>query len=249
MSNKTVFITGCNRGIGKAIVERFLKCDNINIIMHARKETPEIIETIENYKKNHKVTFFPVYFDLQDSSAIEESCKNIIKNHKTIDVLINNAGTVMPNRSFLMQNMETIRKSFDINFFAQLQITQLIARSMIRNKKGNIINMASVAAFTGVEGQIEYVASKAAIVGMTKRLAVELAPFHIRCNAIAPGMTDTDMIKNMTDNMKNQLLNNTIGKRLALPEEIANIAYFLASDESSFINGQVIIANAGVEIK
>ena len=84
---------------------------------------------------------------------------------------------------------------------------------------------------------------------MTKRLAVELAPFHIRCNAIAPGMTDTDMIKNMTDNMKNQLLNNTIGKRLALPEEIANIAYFLASDQSSFINGQVIIANAGVEIK
>lgn len=247
MSFKTVFITGCNKGIGKAIVERFIKSKNVNIILHARKETPEFSELISKYNKNKNVTLFPVYFDLQDSLAIEESCKKIIKQHKTIDILINNAGMSLSNNAFLMQKMETIRKVFDVNFFAQLQITQLVARTMIKNKKGNIINMASAAAFTGIGGLIEYVTSKAAIVGMTKRLAFELSPYNIRCNAIAPGMTDTDMMKKMPEDTKNKLLDNTFVKRLALPEEIANIAYFLASDESSFINGQVIIANGGTK--
>ena len=212
--------------------------------MHARKETPNTIELINNWQKYKNATISPVFFDLQDSAAIEDACKKIIKQHRTIDILINNAGMSLPNNAFLMQKMETIRKVFDVNFFAQLQITQLIARAMIKNKKGNIINMSSLAAFTGIGGLIEYVTSKAAIVGMTKRLAFELSPYNIRCNAIAPGMTDTDMMKKMPENTKNKLLENIIGKRLALPTEIANIAYFLASDESSFINGQVIIANA-----
>ena len=243
---RTVIITGTNRGIGKAILERFAREQGVTIIAHARKESDAFLSEINELRRNFPdAEINPIYFNLAQPEELKESLSHALKKHKRIDVLVNNAGIVMPSKSFLMMDDYTLRNSFEINFFAQVKITQMITRAMIRNKSGAIVNMASVAAFSGIEGQFEYTASKAALVGMTRRLANELAPYHIRVNAVAPGMTQTDMIMQMDDSMRTELVQKTIGKRLGEPSEIANAVYFLASDEASFVNGQTLLVNGG----
>lgn len=243
---RTVLITGANRGIGKAIMERFAKEENITILAHARKETVDFSSLVTSIKKDFStIEIVPVYFDLTDSDQIKSALKDVLARHKKIDVLVNNAGVVLPSKSFLMTDVAEIRKSFDVNFFAQVLITQIICRAMIRNHGGAIVNMASIAAFSGVEGQFEYVSGKAAIVGMTRKLANELAPYNIRTNAVAPGMIETDMIMQMDNQMRESLMQSLVSKRLGHPSEIADVVYFLASEEASYINGQVLIANGG----
>ena len=243
---RTVIITGCNRGIGNAILKRFAREDGVCILAHARKETSGFLSDIASVKENYPgVEIIPFYCDLSDKDAVNASFSELLKNYKKIDVLVNNAGVVMPNTAFLMMDDNTLRTSFEVNFFAQVKITQMVCRAMIRNKGGAIVNMASIAAFTGVEGQFEYTCGKAAIVGMTNRLSKELAAYHIRVNAVAPGMINTDMIMQMEDNMREELINRTVSGRLGKPEEIANAVYYLASDEASFVNGQTLLVNGG----
>ncbi|MCQ2286671.1 MAG: SDR family oxidoreductase [Bacteroidales bacterium] len=243
---RTVLITGTNRGIGKAIMTRFAKEKDITILAHARKETPEFLSLIEETKaSNETINIVPVYFDLTNQEQIKDSLKAVLSVHKKVDVLVNNAGVVLPSKSFLMTDISQIRESFEVNFFAQVLITQTVCRAMIRNKGGAIVNMASIAAFSGIEGQFEYVSGKAAIVGMTRRLANELSAYNIRTNAVAPGMINTDMIMQMEENMRSALQSRLVSRRLGEPSEIANTVYFLASDEASYVNGQVITVNGG----
>ena len=243
---RTVIITGTNRGIGKAILERFAREEGITILAHARKETDGFLTMIGELKeRNPGVEITPLYFDLANPDEIMASLGQALKEHKKIDALVNNAGVVMPSKSFLMMDDNTLRTSFEINFFAQVKITQMVCRAMIRNKSGAIVNMSSVAAFSGVEGQFEYTAGKAAIVGMTRRLANELAPYHIRVNAVAPGMVNTDMIMQMNEQMRMDLCGKTVAQRLGEAPEIANVVYFLASGEASFVNGQTLLVNGG----
>ena len=243
---RTVLITGTNRGIGRAIMERFAKEENVTILAHARKETIDFSSLVTSIKKDFStIEIVPVYFDLTDSDQIKSALKEILTHHKKIDVLVNNAGVVLPSKSFLMLDMEQVRKSFEINFFSQVLITQIICRAMIRNNGGAIVNMASVAALSGVEGQFEYTCGKAAIVGMTRRLANELAPYNIRTNAVAPGMIQTDMIMQMSEELRTKLQNRLVCGRLGLANEIANAVYFLGCNESNYINGQVLPVNGG----
>lgn len=243
---RTVIITGTNRGIGNAILKRFAKEKDVCILAHARKESTEFLNDIEELKsKQPDIDIVPFYCDLSDQDSVKNGFSGLLKQYKTVDVLVNNAGVVMPSKSFLMLDDSTLRDSFEINFFAQVKITQLVCRAMIRNGSGAIVNMSSVAAFSGVEGQFEYTANKAAIVGMTRRLSNELAPYNIRVNAVAPGMTKTDMIMQMDDEMREKLISRVIANRLGEPEEIANAVYYLAGDEASFINGQTLIVNGG----
>ncbi len=243
---RTVIITGTNRGIGKAILERFAKEEEICILAHARKETEAFLNNLEELKNRHPgIEIVPVCFDLADPDELKAKIGQALKEHKKIDVLVNNAGVVMPSKSFLMMDDSTLRTSFEINFFAQVKITQMVCRAMIRNKSGAIVNMASVAAFSGVEGQFEYTAAKSAIVGMTRRLSNELAPYFIRVNGVAPGLINTDMIMQMNDEMRNSLVEKTIAHRLGNPKEVADVVYFLASDEASFVNGQCFLVNGG----
>lgn len=242
---RTVIITGTSRGIGRAVLERFAGEADVTILAHARKETPEFVGELKKIEEERGCRIVPFYFDLRNSGEIREELSRVLREHKKIDVLVNNAAVVMPSQSFLMASMEMIRESFEVNFFAQVQITQMVCRAIIRNRSGAIVNMASVAAFSGVEGQFEYVCGKAALVGMTRRLANELAPHHIRVNAVAPGMIDTDMLGQMEPEMRERLLGHSIARRMGKPEEIANAVYFLASGEASFVNGQVLIVNGG----
>jgi len=227
-------------------MERFAREDGVCILAHARKETLGFLEKINALKTKHpRLEVIPFYCDLKDADEVKNSFADILRRYKRIDVLVNNAGVQMPDKSFLMKDDTTLRGSFEINFFAQVKITQMVCRAMIRNKCGAIVNMVSKVAFSGAGGQFEYVTSKAAVVAMTLSLSKELAPYHIRVNAVAPSLVDTDMMKNIDGGLLATLLDRSIAQRLAEPAEIANAVYYLASDEASFINGQCLLVDGG----
>lgn len=245
LENKNAVITGCNRGIGRAILECFA-INGANIWACMRTITDELITTCNELSAKYNVDIKLVELDLSSEDSVKDAAKKIIGDKKPIDILVNNAGMVPESKLFQMSSINYMKEIFEVNFFSQMLFTQYIIRVMTRQKKGSIVNMASIAALDGGPAQIEYVSSKAAIVGATKKLAAELGIYNIRVNAIAPGMTNTDMVKNMREDLYENTLNNVIMKRLAEPVEIANAVMFLASDLSSFITSQVIRVDGGI---
>ena len=242
---KIALVTGSRGGIGMEIV-RALASDNVNVYAHARKPDTDFEEKLSGIAAETGMQIKPVYFDLSDSEAVKEGLKELIKAEKRIDILVNNAGVVSPNSLFMMTPMQQIKDVFEINFFAAMEVTQIVCRQMARNKEGSIINISSIAALDGEPAQLEYASSKAALIGATKKLARELGQFGIRVNAVAPGVTDTGMISGMEDKMREQILEKTVMNRVARPEEIANVVAFLASDKAGYITGQVIRVDGGI---
>ncbi|HQN15273.1 MAG TPA: SDR family oxidoreductase [Bacteroidales bacterium] len=245
LKNKTALITGSNRGIGKAILETFAR-SGANIVACARKETPEFIEYVKNIAKTYKVNTQTLFFDLTDENEIKESLKKLFNEKCQIDILVNNAGVA--HGGFLqMTSLSKIKEIFEINFFSQLLIIQYITKIMLRQKCGSIINIGSVAGMDSYPGYSAYGTSKAALIHATKTLSQEFAPYKIRINAIAPGLTATDMSLQMEEKASKVMISDSAMKRLATPQEIADTALFLASDMSSFINGQVIRVDGGMK--
>ena len=244
LNGKTALVTGTNRGIGRAILERFAE-NRANIFAHARKETPEFIEGISRLSEKYNIAITPLYFDLADTTALKEEIKNkIFLPKQKIDILVNTAG-IAHGGFFQMTPIAKIKEVFDINLFAQMEIIQLILKIMIKNQKGSIINLASVLGIDITAGSCAYGVSKAAFVAFTKTLAAEYAKYNIRVNAVAPGLIDTDMAKLMEEGAKNNLLNQSAMHRLGKPDEVADLVLYLASDKSSFINGQIIRVDGG----
>lgn len=244
LENKTAVITGCNRGIGKAILERFAS-NGADVFAVVRKETEEFSAFAQELEKKYSVKIIPVYAELTEEESIRAAAKQIIGEKIPIDILVCNAGVSLPLNSLAMTKMETIREVFQINLFSQMLLTQLIARNMMRNKKGSIIYISSSAAYDG-GANIEYSASKAAIIGEVRRLALEYGPFNIRVNAIAPGLTETDMGNSMDKEDEEIALSMNIMKRKGKPEEIADAVMFLASDMSTFMTAQVLRVDGGL---
>jgi 3-oxoacyl-[acyl-carrier protein] reductase len=244
LDNKTVLITGSNRGIGKIIVETFA-LNGASVWACARKETSEFKEFINNVSSNYNAPIRALYFDLTNEDEIKAAFKVLVTEKVKIDVLVNNAG-IAHGGLLQMTTLNTIREVFEVNFFSQLFIIQYISKLMMRQRSGSIINLASIAGLDGYPGYSAYGSSKAALIYATKTLAKELATYNIRINAIAPGLTETDMALQMDKKAKDTMLNNCAMQRLAEPNEIANTALFLASDLSTFINGQVIRVDGGM---
>ena len=146
-----------------------------------------------------------------------------------------------------MTSQTKLREVFDINFFSKMLLTQLITKKMCRQKSGAVVNISSSAGIDGNEGRVAYAASKAAVLSATKVLARELARHNIRVNAIAPGLTNTDMmVESTSDNALKEILDGSCMGRIAMPEEIANVALFLSSDLSSYMTGQVLRVDGGM---
>ena len=183
-------------------------------------------------------------FDLGDSGSIDSAIKGIIKEKKGIDVLVNNAG-VSYGTSLSMMPISRIKELFDINYFAQLQMIQLVTKVMIRQKRGSIINLGSVSGMEVYVGNLAYGSSKAALMYATKLLAKEYASYGIRINAVAPGTVHTDMDSARTEKQMEEVIGRTALKRGAEPEEIANVISFLASDSSSYMTGSVVVVDGG----
>lgn len=245
MQGKTVLITGCRRGMGLAMVEVFA-ANGANIYAHAREADDAFIENMAAIADRHQVAIWPVCFDMTDYGAMKLAIKNIMSDKRPLDAVINNAGITL-NSLFQMTSEAQLREQFEVNFFSVYLFNQYIARLMVRNQRGSIVNIASTAGEDGNPGKSAYGASKAALIAMTKSIAAELGEKGIRANCIAPGITDTDMLLTMPDHVVEEAKNSADLRRAGTPEEIAEAALFLASDLSSYITGQTIRVDGGLK--
>ena len=245
LKNKLSLITGSNRGIGFSILEK-LASEGSNIIAHSRKKNPEFTKKINFLKKKYNVEIKNINFDLLDVSEMKIELYKIFKEKKPIDILVNSAG-IIHGGLFQMTPIDDIRRVFDVNFFGLLELTQFISKYMIRFKKGNIINISSVAGLDLSSGNCAYGTSKAAVIAFSKTLSSELSSFGIKVNVVAPGLTNTDMAFSKEATKEREILSNSKKpfERMASPSEISDAILFLVSDESKFINGQVIRIDGG----
>ena len=245
LKNKTAVITGCSRGIGKKILEIF-SSNGATIFACTRSINEEFKKQIEELKKNFNNEIIPIQFNLNNESEIKKASSEILSTKKNIDILVNNAATIH-SAIFQMTSIKKLKEIFEINFFSQTLFTQYILKSMIKNKNGSIVYISSSSALDGNEGRSAYSSTKSAIIAQAKVLSRELGSYNIRVNTIAPGLTDTDMMK---DNTPIELIENFKSrislKRIGDPEEIANVALLLSSDLSSYITGQVIRVDGGM---
>lgn len=243
MKGRNIIVTGSNRGIGKAIVETFAKA-KANVWACARKSNPEFEAWLKQVAEENQVWIKPIYFDVADSEAINVGLRAIFDDGQPVDVLINNAGISIVG--FLgLTKIDDIKTLFTINYFSMLQIIQKVSKKMARAKKGVIINMGSLAGIESQPGKIAYGSSKSAVMLMTQCLAKELGPMGIRVNSIAPGPVETEMIHQYKDEILEQLAKESALRRLAKVEEIANVVLFIASDQASYINGEIIKVDGG----
>ena len=245
LPNKTAVITGCKKGIGKALLEEFSK-NGANIFACVRKIDDEFQSIIKKIQDKNKNEIYPVEIDLSNEQNVIKGAKEILAKKIPIDILINNAGVVFSS-IFQMTSSSKYKEIFDINFHSQILLTQFIIKAMIKNKNGNIVFISSSSGIDGNEGRSAYVASKAAIIGQAKVLSKEVGRFNIKVNTIAPGLTNTDMMRNNTpEKMTNEIVSKLSLGRVAEPKEIANVALFLCSELSDYITGQVIRVDGGM---
>lgn len=244
LEGKNAIITGARSGIGLATLQLFAK-NGCNCWAVVHRDDNVFLEEIRKWEKEYHVWIKTIYIDLGDSESIRNGFKGILSEKLSVDILVNAAGIVSPNRLFSMSKMEDIRKVMEVNFFSAIELIQLVCRPMMRQREGSIINIASIAAWGEDTSQMEYAASKAALVIATKKLARELGNAGIRVNAVAPGLTQTKML-DVLDEEHVELIKKGLGlHRFGTPEEIAEVCLFLASDKSSYVTGETIKADGG----
>lgn len=241
---KNVIVTGARTGIGRAIVEKMAE-QGMNVWACAHRKDEIFEQDMEQLATNYHVWIKPVYFDLENENDVKRGIKDIINEKLPINILINNAG--MPYGALLqMTSIKEMKRVFEVNYFSQVLIMQIVARVMMKQKSGNIINMASVVGIDGDIGYTAYGASKAALIFATKVASKELAAFGIRVNAVAPGLIETSMGKAMDESYQLKMIEGASLKRIGSPKEVANTVFFLASEEASFMTGQVLRIDGGL---
>ena len=243
MSNRVVFVSGASKGIGRAIALAFAK-SQYDVVIHYHQDIKGAEKTKEMCEA-FGVSSYLISFDVSNYEAIKQGVQTVLTFTQTIDVLVNNAGIIKDSLLLLMSE-EAIDSVIDTNLKGTLYLTKYVAKVMVKAKSGVIINITSATATIGNIGQSNYVASKAGIIGLTKAIAKELARYHIRCNAIAPGLIATDMSDSLTKAQQDQLLSHTIVKRLGTPSDVAQCALFLASEQAKYITGQVYYLDGGM---
>ncbi len=243
IGGKNAIITGARRGIGRAVVELFAQ-NGANIWACARTPDPDFERDMERLSQQYGVWIKPVYFDLADEASINKGIRGILGEKLPVDILINNAGASYAGL-FTMTPISALKDIFQINYFGQIQVMQLVLRSMMRQKSGCIVNMASIGGIETSPGYLAYGSSKAALIYATKTVSHEVGDYGIRVNAIAPGLTETIMGNVKPEEEIQKILDRSSLHRKADPAEIAKCALFLASDAASFITGQVLIADGG----
>lgn len=245
LKGKVALITGAGKGIGAAIAKEMAAQGATVIINYSHSEA-----AAENVKKEIEEAggrAETCRCDVSDYESVKKMVGDVIARHKRIDILVNNAGIVKD--TLLMRMAETdFDQVVDINLKGTFNCIQNVTRQMMKQRYGRIINLSSVVGIFGNAGQVNYAASKAGIIGMTKSVARELGSRGITVNAIAPGFIQTDMTDSLSDDMKNQMLGAISLGSFGKVEDIAYTAAFLASDRARYITGQVIQVDGGIRM-
>lgn len=241
--SKVAFITGATRGIGRAIALELAK-EGYNIALNYRTEN-EALESLKKEISDIGVECYPVQGDVSKAEDSERMTKEIIEHFEQIDVLVNNAGITKDNLILRMKE-EEFTDVINVNLVGTFNITKNVIKYMTKKRYGKIINLSSVVGISGNAGQSNYAASKAGIIGFTKSIAKELASRNITANAVAPGFIQTDMTNVLKDEIKEAIEGTIPLKRLGTAEDVAKVVKFLASEESSYITGQVINVDGGM---
>ena len=243
LHNKTAIVTGASKGIGKAISFDLAK-NGCNLFLISRTEK-DLEKTKSEILKiyNVKVHFFST--DIKNFNDVKDTFEKIFNIENKIDILVNNAGITKDNILARMTENDW-QDVIDINLTGYFNCCKHVIKNMIRNKYGRIINISSVIGSNGNTGQINYAASKAGLKGLTKSLSKEVGARNITVNSISPGFIETDMTKELKDSNKKNFLNNISLKRFGSVDEVAKLVSFIASDDASYITGQTITIDGGI---
>ena len=240
---KVAFITGGSRGIGKEVATKFAE-NGYNIVINYVSDKTDV-EKLRNEWESKGVKTLILKADVTKAEEVENVVKTAIDTFGKIDVLVNNAGITRDNLLMRMSE-EEFDKVIETNLKGTFIVTKAVTKYMMKKRSGSIINLSSVVGVAGNAGQCNYSASKAGVIGFTKSVAKELASRNIRANAVAPGFIETDMTAVLSDAVKENIHNQIPLKRMGTAKEVANLIYFLGSDESSYITGQVINVDGGM---
>ena len=241
--DKCALITGATRGIGKQIAITLAK-QGYNIALNYRKENEELENTKKEIEKIG-VQILAVKGDVANFEDCENFVKQVIERFGQIDVLVNNAG-ITKDMLLMRMKKEDFEQVIDTNLVGTFNMTKNVISYMMKARNGRIINISSVVGIAGNAGQTNYSASKAGIIGFTKSLAKEIASRNILVNAVAPGFIETNMTDVLKDDVKQEIAKNIPLKRMGTTQDVANVVKFLASDDSSYITGQVINVDGGM---
>ncbi|HQL89153.1 MAG TPA: 3-oxoacyl-[acyl-carrier-protein] reductase [Syntrophales bacterium] len=243
LQDKVALVTGGSRGIGRAVSVRLAAAGAFVCVNYARNEEAarETLRLIGRAGGDGKT----VRFDVADDGETAGAIVALIRERGRIDILVNNAGESRDGLLVRMKDRDWDRV-MDTNLKGAFHCCRAVARAMMKQRGGRIINVSSVVALAGNAGQANYGASKAGLIGLTKSLARELAPRGICVNAVAPGLIDTDMTSALTEEQRQRVLGEIPLCRLGTPDDVAGVVLFLASDEAGYITGQVIGVNGGL---
>lgn len=244
LEGKNAIVTGARTGICRAVVEAYAK-EGCNVWAVVHRDDNQFISDMNTIAQDCGVWIKVVKMNLEDEEDIKRGMREITADKLPIDILVNGAGVTSPSRLIVMTSLNDMHRVMQVNFFAAVQMSQLVSKVMLRQKSGSIINIASIAGIDGDLSQLEYGASKAALICATKKMAYEWGDFNIRVNAVAPGLIETKMLSEMESKVVDELVRKTSLHRVGQPEEIAQLCIFLGSDRSSYISSQTIRIDGG----
>jgi len=242
LENKVAIVTGASRGIGKIIAQEMAKV-GAKIVCVSRSELD--IKNVSDSINNDGLTSIAIACDIANAEKFQDLVKTVVKKFGSVDILVNNAGITKDNLIMRMSD-DDWNAVIDTNLKGAFNGTKAVTRHMMKQRSGRIINISSVVGLTGNAGQANYSASKAGLIGLTKATAKELASRSITANCIAPGYIETDMTDQLSDKIKDALIEQIPLKRIGQAKDVASAVCFLASDEAGYITGQTLTVDGGM---